>query len=60
MLKLDMRVGETVEIGDGVRVTLERKGGQMARLAISADKSVLISRVPSRNDSRQGRTQRKE
>ena len=44
MLKLDIRVGESVQIGAAV-VTLEQKSGQIARLAIKADKSVPVSRV---------------
>lgn len=44
MLKLELRVGESVKIGDAV-VTLEDKSGKIARLAIKADKSVPIQRV---------------
>ena len=44
MLKLELRVGESVKIGDAV-VTLEDKSGKVARLAIEADKSVPIVRV---------------
>lgn len=44
MLKLELRVGESVKIGDAV-VTLEDKSGRVARLAIQADKSVPIQRV---------------
>ncbi len=44
MLKLELRVGESVKIGDAV-VTLEDKSGRIARLAIEADKSVPIQRV---------------
>lgn len=44
MLKLELKVGESVKIGDAV-VTLEDKSGKIARLAIQADKSVPITRV---------------
>lgn len=44
MLKLDIRVGESVQIGAAV-VTLEAKSGQVARLAIQADRSVPVQRV---------------
>jgi sRNA-binding carbon storage regulator CsrA len=44
LLKLELRVGESVRIGDAV-VTLEDKSGRIARLAIKADKSVPIQRV---------------
>ncbi len=44
MLKLELRVGESVKIGDAV-VTLEDKSGKVARLAIDADKSVPIMRI---------------
>ena len=44
MLKLELRVGESVKIGLAT-VTLEDKSGKIARLAIQADKSVPIQRV---------------
>ena len=44
MLKLELRVGESVKIGEAV-ITLEDKSGRIARLAIQADKSVPIHRV---------------
>lgn len=44
MLKLDIRVGESVQIGSAF-VTLEAKSGQIARLAIQADKTVPVHRV---------------
>ncbi|AYO76440.1 carbon storage regulator [Sphingobium yanoikuyae] len=46
MLKLDVRVGESVEIGDGVVLTLEKKSGQLARIAIRADPGLKIRRMP--------------
>ena len=44
MLKLDLRVGESVKIGTAT-ITLEDKSGKVARLAIQADKAVPIQRV---------------
>lgn len=44
MLKLELRVGESVKIGDAT-ITLEDKSGKIARLSIQADKSVPIQRV---------------
>lgn len=44
MLVLELKVGESVRIGDAT-VTLEEKSGKIARLSIEADKSVPISRV---------------
>lgn len=49
MLKLDIKVGESVRIGDYATITLENKTGKMARLAIQADKDVQISRSPQNN-----------
>jgi len=44
MLKIDIRPGESVKIGDAI-VTLEDKSGKVARLSIDADRSVPIERV---------------
>jgi sRNA-binding carbon storage regulator CsrA len=45
MLKLDMKPGESVKIGDFAVITLESKSGNTARLSIQADKSVPIDRI---------------
>lgn len=45
MLKIDLRVGESVAIGSVAIVSLEEKSGKIARLAIEADKSVAITRI---------------
>lgn len=45
MLKLDIKPGEKILIGDLAIVTLEQKSGQIARLAVQADKSIKIRRV---------------
>lgn len=44
MLKIELKVGESVRIGDAV-VTLEDKSGRVARLAIDAPRSVPIQRT---------------
>lgn len=45
MLKIDLRPGESVKIGNIAVITLEEKSGKIARLAINADKSVPVSRT---------------
>lgn len=50
MLRLDIKPGESVHIGDGpnaVVITLEDKSGRNARIAFDADRSVKITRVGS-------------
>ncbi|MDN7179099.1 carbon storage regulator [Caballeronia sp. SEWSISQ10-4 2] len=44
MLKMDLKPGESVKIGD-VTITLEDKSGKVARLSIEAPTSVPIDRV---------------
>lgn len=44
MLKIDLRPGESLTIGDAI-VTLESKSGQVARLAVQADKSIPVQRI---------------
>ena len=46
MLTIDIKVGESIRIGDAT-ITLEEKSGKIARLSIEADKSVPIHRVQS-------------
>lgn len=48
MLSIDLKPGETVVIGKDkdIKVTLEEKKGQMARLTFEADRSIPIARVP--------------
>lgn len=48
MLRLDIKPGESVRIGEGqnaVVITLEDKSGRNARIAFDADRSVKITRV---------------
>lgn len=45
MLKIDLKPGESISIGNGMAViTLESKSGQVARLSVQADKSVPVQR----------------
>ena len=44
-LRLDLRVGESVRIGDYAVITLEEKSGKSARIAFEADRSVPINKV---------------
>ena len=44
MLKIDLRPGQSLSIGDAI-VTLESKSGQVARLAVEAPKSIAVKRV---------------
>lgn len=50
MLKLDLRPGEAITIGDAI-ITLEAKSGQLARLSIQADKSIPVRRVKEQGPS---------
>ena len=45
VLKIELRPGEAVAIGDLAVITLESKSGKVARIAINADKSVPVARV---------------
>lgn len=44
MLKIDMKVGDSIRIGDYATITLDDKSGKIARLSIQADKSIPVSR----------------
>lgn len=45
MLRIDMRPGDKVMIGDDVEVTLEYKSGQVARIAFKAGPATRIRRL---------------
>lgn len=45
LLKIELRAGESVSIGDLATITLESKSGKVARIAIEADKAVPVNRV---------------
>jgi sRNA-binding carbon storage regulator CsrA len=45
MLRLDLKIGQSIKIGDAI-VTLEDKSGRVAKLAIEAPQSVRVERVP--------------
>lgn len=42
---MDVRVGQSLMIGN-VKVTVEKKDGQRARLRVVADRDILICRPP--------------
>lgn len=44
-LRIDLKPGESIAIGDYAVVTLEEKSGKLARLAIEADRAVPIRRT---------------
>lgn len=49
-IKVDLRVGESLRIGDAV-IVLEQKSGQLARLVIEADKSIPVRKESQPNAS---------
>lgn len=52
MLRLDLKPGESVRIGNIATITLEEKSGKTARVAFQADRSVPITRVRSEDEGR--------
>ena len=44
MIRIDMKVGESIRIGDAT-ITLDDKSGKVARLSIEAPRTVPIERV---------------
>lgn len=52
MLKIELRPGESVKIGDYAVITLEDKSGKIARLAIEADRSVPVTRTKQQSAAR--------
>lgn len=51
MLRIELKIGESVRIGDIATITLEDKAGKTARIAFDADRSVPITRVTSQGSS---------
>lgn len=49
-LKIDLKPGEAITIGD-VIVTLEEKSGKTAKLAIQAPQAIRIERVAQATDA---------
>lgn len=45
MLRLDIKPGESIRIGDLCVITLEDKSGKTARVAFDADRSIKITKV---------------
>lgn len=50
MLRIDLKPGEAITIGDAV-ITLEAKSGQLARLSVQADKSIPVRKVQEHGPS---------
>jgi hypothetical protein len=46
-LLMDLKVGQSLTIGEGVTITLEQKSGQLAKLCIQHN-GVEVRRVPDR------------
>lgn len=46
-MKIDVRVGESLAIGEGIILTLEKKSGQLARLSVRADPGMKVRLMPS-------------
>lgn len=44
-LRIDLKPGESVTIGDIAVITLEEKSGKAARIVFKADRSVPINKV---------------
>ena len=53
MLKIDLKPGESIAIGPHAVITFEEKSGKVARLAIRADRSISVDRVPKQQTSAQ-------
>lgn len=49
-MRLDLRAGECVRIGEDVYITLEEKSGKVARVTINAPQSKEIRRASNDND----------
>lgn len=49
MLRLDLKPGESVKIGNVAVITLEEKSGKTARVSFQADRSVPITRMSRDN-----------
>jgi sRNA-binding carbon storage regulator CsrA len=45
MLRIDLKIGQSIKIGDGITITLDDKTGKTAKLAIEADPSIRVQRV---------------
>lgn len=49
LLRIDIKPGESIRIGDVAVITMEKKLGNIARITIEADKSVPVSRTNRQN-----------
>lgn len=50
MLVLSRKTGESIEIGDGIRVTVVRIANGSVKLGVSADKSIPVRRPDMKKD----------
>lgn len=46
-MKFDVRVGQSLAIGDGIILTVEKKSGQLARLSVRADPGLKVRLMTS-------------
>ena len=51
MLRIDLKVGQSIKIGDGIVITLDDKSGKTAKLAIDADPAIRVQRLPQATDA---------
>lgn len=54
MLVLSRKTGESIKIGDGIRVTVVRIANGSVRLGVSADKSIPVRRPDMKKDRKNG------
>ena len=47
-LVMDLRIGDTLELEGGIKVTLQQKSGQLAKLCFERDEPMQIKRQPER------------
>ncbi len=47
MLTLTVRVGQSVQIGRDVRITVEQKAGQRVQMSFDAPRDVSVTLLPS-------------
>lgn len=49
MMKIDLKPGEKIDIGDNISIILETKSGKVARLSIDAPKETPINHKKGRS-----------
>lgn len=50
MITFDLKPGQKLQIGDAT-ITFEQKSGQLARLVVDADKSIVVKKLTSQSSS---------